>query len=451
MPTDLPSELPPALADFLVSQNISYDDVIATIVDLIQRGYISYQNDELLLNKTTGDLFSFERELLDELFSGDIFLDYAKNSIDRFVDYNMIIAFAKLDAVRLGLAQLHESKTSALSQLFVKNRYLTREYLTQKLPGVVWQWLTCKLALMIYFVVGLSLIGSVLGISWPLLGGILKFISVIAGLFVGFLVVCIGFTLVLVFALALVIPISATKLSLSDTGKSLGEKYGKLKSEMAASSLQKDLNLSKEQIPYAIAFGQNTIWNERLDKALIGKKIKTFRQRWVIKNANFAQTVKADENRSFHFHRIKSGLHYVYEITKSDSNTLETLQNQIQESTKTAKRDAETKMDSFLKNKRKIATVNVNQIEFDQSIASSRVTISAGEGFLDKKRLVFDYRVLSDGEKPILKWSSKIGNASVKQWLEFYGNFELNDSICIWIIGYKKFAIDAMKATGIDR
>lgn len=61
--------LKPAIAGLVIDNEISNNEIVATIVDLIHRGYIDYSKDKLILIKNINHLLKYEKKIVNDIFS----------------------------------------------------------------------------------------------------------------------------------------------------------------------------------------------------------------------------------------------------------------------------------------------------------------------------------------------------------------------------------------------
>lgn len=388
------SGLKPAMAGFLVDGKIEYREVIATIVDFIQKGIVSYNDRKLSLGKTPKSLLYHERELLNQLFGGIVAND-EKEGIDQFIDYNSIISFAELDAINLGLAEPVESKSPILFSLFSSfNRYFTRQYLLQEFPKIAWKWLTCPLFIITYFLIAVLAANSLLGFSPEL-----KLIVSLVLFFPVFLIGIFWFILIVVVpALLLVLFIakqSKTELKITQKGILQKKKYLELKKFLEEFPVEKDLNLSKEFLPFQIAFGLNTVWNELLEKSSFETgKIKAYASTFSYNSSGHSATISIQKGKSIVVSRKE-----IYEKNSSSSAGL----------------------------KKTIAAVKDGSLEYSKGFKpAGRISFSGKDAFFDGKKLFYSNGLLFSNV-PIAKISCQFRKKSLFRSINFIEKIEYSD------------------------
>jgi hypothetical protein len=392
----------PALAGYLVDGKVEYNEVIATIVDLIQRDYIFYEADKLAIAKAPDTrLMFYERELMGEIF-GEEYLYDLKGGIDKYVDYNLIIALIKLDLVRLGLGYYHSGSKSVKDSLVVPNRYSTKEYLTQKLPQQLRES-PLLILLIVFSIIGLCIFVLSVWVS-PLMA--------VCVLPIALAPVLILFALLASIALALlsseIVKLSNVVIAMTDEGMRIKEQCTLLNENIVQNPQTKDLNLSREMLPYQIAFGRNTIWNERLAKLTNITPYKfppmrtinyTWDSSWISFDLSEEKhtIVKFNEDGYMDIHLSKSGSEYPSPGSITEGSLLLS----------------------------------------DEGQNPPRVSVQDGEWFFEGKAIVNDDKIIVTSEKPIAKfyYTYRSKEKEVKLFASFFE--DLTDMDIILLMAYK--------------
>ena len=414
------SDLKPAMAGFLVDGVIEYNEVIATIVDLIQRGKISYQDGKLSLTSNVGEFSYCEQEILDELFSGRA-IDNLKSGIDKFIDYNLVLSFAKLDALKAGLASPNEEKQMFIYSLFSsKGRYFTKAY-----------WV--KFFKNCFKNLPLLVVGLVVFAVFYFLAGIIGTL----------------FFLGIFFAILFVNQSTSVRLELTEKGLAERQKYIDLKKFLQENELKKVYNLSQEFLPFQIAFGHSTIWNEKFDKLSEVSGTPRAKRNSIVYDKSAAPVLSQKTSRKIELTNNKTL--YLSRGGKNPDEISVYLDRAYKES------DPEGLSDGAQNEKKKVGIITGYVMDCEADFPKGkRITFDEENAFFDGKKMLFDYCLLSNCEKPIVRISrssekepttvnsiwgkQKYDFAVIRKYLDFFEDLEEPDLIlAVSIIVSKDF------------
>lgn len=239
--------LHPALAGFLIDKKIDYKEIVATIVDLIQRGYLSFSHNTLGLEKFDDSLLFYEKEILERIFS---FGESKRNfNLISALDYNSIIPFIKLDFVKLGLANYNENFKV---ELLVEGDFESEKTFFSRFKKII------VLFAVLFFVLFFFIMWALFPIFFP------EFILLIVFLFSIFLFVF--FLALFLLAIRDIIDSIVSNKNPTDLKLSKIRNQCLELSKFIQLNEYSDLNLSREFLPYTICFGHNKIWTKKFEQ-----------------------------------------------------------------------------------------------------------------------------------------------------------------------------------------
>jgi hypothetical protein len=244
-------DLHPALAGYLIDKKIDHKEIVATIVDLIQKGYLSFSHNTLFLENFDDNLLLYEKEILERLFT----FGKTNKSFDLInaLDCQSIIPFIKLDFVKLGLANYDKN--------FNVN-FLIEEEEDKNIFSTKFKNLIIFFIISVIFFVFFAIL-----MFFPNLFAFFIFWSsyiLISFLFVFFLIL---------FLFAIRDSIDSLTGASDDLNKFLiNPVLSKMKKQCVELfnfikiNEYSDLNLSREFLPYTICFGHNKIWTKKFEQ-----------------------------------------------------------------------------------------------------------------------------------------------------------------------------------------
>ncbi len=245
-------ELHPAFAGFLIDNTADFNELTASIVDLIQRGYIEYNKNFLKLIKIDDKLLLFEIEIIERIFNDKN--DNTEISLNSKLDFNSISPFIKLDCVRNGLAEFKSrNKDEPLNFNFIKNKNNSKKII-----------ISLFIILLIFLTSIINIYNNTTNLYF-LIFNIFSFFTLIGFLFIAFIMIY--------FFSSIIYKKNTLIFSLTEKGLAEKEKYLEIQNYLKKNYTNKDLNLSRHFLPYLVTFELNELWFEHLRKINIKSDI----------------------------------------------------------------------------------------------------------------------------------------------------------------------------------
>ncbi len=270
-------DLDPALAGLIIDGEITKNEVTATIIDLINKGYITLKKEKLILSKTDfSRLDDYEIEVLRELFLENI----QCNSLDfpqlPKMDFGLLTGLMAKNAIDLGIY----SHSSAAQK--IKSTKITTD--EGKKSGLTFRKVLMKsLAVFLISVVVITILMKLISTYYPNIGVmfLLLVVGLVFGVYIlGFLLIVPGFVVLALFKTAEAWDKSITKARIYNIGlkrkltvdaemsrsaRHLYDKYERLHDFLSPRPLMKK-RIYNEFLPFSVAFGLDESWHYLLKK-----------------------------------------------------------------------------------------------------------------------------------------------------------------------------------------